>query len=27
MVEAPTEQEAEEVCGKLVALVENELGK
>jgi phosphoglucosamine mutase len=26
MVEAPTEQEAEEVCGRLVALVERELG-
>jgi phosphoglucosamine mutase len=26
MVEAPTEQEAEEVCGRLVALVERDLG-
>jgi len=26
MVEAPTEEEAEEVCGRLVALVERELG-
>ena len=26
MVEAPTEREAEEVCGRLVALVEHELG-
>ena len=26
MVEAPTEQEADEVCGRLVALVERELG-
>jgi phosphoglucosamine mutase len=26
MVEAPTEQEAEEICGRLVALVERELG-
>jgi phosphoglucosamine mutase len=26
MVEAPTEQEAQEVCGRLVALVERELG-
>jgi phosphoglucosamine mutase len=27
MVEAPTEEEAEDVCGRLVALVEKELGK
>jgi phosphoglucosamine mutase len=26
MVEAPTDEEAEDVCGRLVALVENELG-
>jgi phosphoglucosamine mutase len=26
MVEAPTEQEAQEVCERLVALVERELG-
>ena len=26
MVEAPTDEEAEEVCGRLVALVERELG-
>jgi phosphoglucosamine mutase len=26
MVEAPTEQEAEAICGRLVALVERELG-
>jgi len=26
MVEAPTEEEAEDVCGRLVALVERELG-
>jgi phosphoglucosamine mutase len=26
MVEAPSEEEAEEVCGRLVALVERELG-
>ncbi|HMD52879.1 MAG TPA: phosphoglucosamine mutase, partial [Solirubrobacteraceae bacterium] len=26
MVEAPTEQEANEVCGRLVAMVERELG-
>ena len=26
MVEAPTDREAAEVCGRLVALVESELG-
>jgi phosphoglucosamine mutase len=26
MVEAPTDEEAEDVCGRLVALVESELG-
>jgi phosphomannomutase len=26
MVEAPTEEEADEVCSRLVALVANELG-
>jgi phosphoglucosamine mutase len=26
MVEAPTAQEADEVCGRLVAVVERELG-